>query len=121
MPGHHCTRAFSSCGEWELLSSCGAGASCCHGFSRCGARAVGHAGFSIVVGRFSCPVACGIFQDQGPKPCPPAWQGGFLTTGAPGKPSNRVILLSRGYLVMSGHCFLVMPWTAGAGILQAEV
>ena len=36
---------FSSCSEWELLSSCGARASHCGGFS-CGARALGHTGFS---------------------------------------------------------------------------
>ena len=71
MLGHHCTRAFPSCGEWEPPSSCGAGASCCDGLSRCGVRPVGHAGFNVTVRRLSCPMACGIFQDQGPKPCPP--------------------------------------------------
>ena len=34
-----------SCIEWELLSSCGAQVSDCHGFS-CGAQALGHTGFS---------------------------------------------------------------------------
>ena len=32
---HYCTRAFSSCGEWELLSSCSVRASYCGGFSCC--------------------------------------------------------------------------------------
>ena len=35
-----CTWAFSSCGEWGLLSSCGVWASCCSGFS-CRAQALG--------------------------------------------------------------------------------
>ena len=29
---------------------------------------------------FSCPVACGIFLDQGSNPCPQPWQVDFLTT-----------------------------------------
>ena len=74
--------AFSSC-EWELLSGCGAGASCRDGFSPCGALAVGHAGFNVALCRLSCPVARGIFQDQGPKPCPlhtPRWIPNHWTT-----------------------------------------
>ena len=34
-------QAFSSCRDWRLLSSCGAKASPCRGFSRCGAQAPG--------------------------------------------------------------------------------
>ena len=41
-----CTWAFSSCGEWGLLSRCGTRASYCSGFSCCRAQAVGHTGFS---------------------------------------------------------------------------
>ena len=37
---------FSSCGEWELLSSCGARAFPCGGFSCCRARVLGCSGFS---------------------------------------------------------------------------
>ena len=37
---------FSSCGEWGLLSSCGARASHCSGFSCGGVQALGHVGFS---------------------------------------------------------------------------
>ena len=34
-------------------------------------------------------MACGILVPQpGIKPAAPAWQGGFLTTGPPGKPPN---------------------------------
>ena len=32
---HYCMRAFSSCGEWDLLSSCTVWASPCGGFSCC--------------------------------------------------------------------------------------
>ena len=44
-----CVRAFSSCSERGLLSSCGAGVSPCSGFSCCGAHAPGCLGFSSVV------------------------------------------------------------------------
>ena len=37
---------FSSCGEWELLCSCGARAFPCGGFSCCRARVLGCSGFS---------------------------------------------------------------------------
>ena len=39
-------RAFSSCGQWRLLSSCGAQASRCRGFFCCRAQALGRLGFS---------------------------------------------------------------------------
>ena len=40
--GRRCCRGlFSGCGEWGLLSSCGAQASHCGGFSCCTAQAVG--------------------------------------------------------------------------------
>ena len=38
-------QAFSSCGEWGLLSGYGARAFHCSGFFCCGARALGCAGF----------------------------------------------------------------------------
>ena len=37
--------------------------------------------------RLSCPEACGIFSDQGVELVSLVLQGGFLTTGPPGKPS----------------------------------
>ena len=43
---HCCAQAPSSCGEWGLLSSYGAWASHCSGFSCCGGRALGQVGFS---------------------------------------------------------------------------
>ena len=45
-----CMWAFSSCGGWGLLSSCGAQASHCGGFSCCKAWALG-TGSSVVVAR----------------------------------------------------------------------
>ena len=38
---HHCAWAFSTCGEQRLLSSCGAWASHCSGFSCCAAQVLG--------------------------------------------------------------------------------
>ena len=43
------------------------------------------AGSVVVAHGPSCSAACGIFPDQGSKPCPPALAGGFLTTAPPGK------------------------------------
>ena len=40
------TQASFSCEEWDLLSSCGAWASHCGGFSCCRAWTLGHTGFS---------------------------------------------------------------------------
>ena len=71
-----CTWAFSSCSGQGLLSSCSMWAFHCAGFS-CGA----HAGFSrcaswlwsmgsvVVAHRLSCPLAFGIFPNQGLNLC----------------------------------------------------
>ena len=39
-------------------------------FSCCRAQALGHTGFSSCAHGLSCPMACGIFPDQGSNPCP---------------------------------------------------
>ena len=45
--GLHCyVWVFSSCGNWGLLSGCGAQASRCGDFSCCRAQALGQVGFS---------------------------------------------------------------------------
>ena len=46
-----------------------------------------HVGFSLVaVQGLNCPVTCGILVAQpGIEPVAPALEGGFLTTGPPGK------------------------------------
>ena len=91
-----CVRAFFSCGEQGLLSSCGAQASSCGAFSCCRVWALGcqtpvvvaselqSTGSVVVLHGLSCSVAHGILLDQGSNPCP--LQGRFLTTGPPGKP-----------------------------------
>ena len=80
-----CTRAFSSCGKQGLLSSCGALASHCSGFSCWGLWAL------------ECKLSCGAraqlpldtwsLHGPGIECTCPALAGGFLTTGPPGKPS----------------------------------
>ena len=71
---HWCTWPFSSCGEWGHLSNCGAWTSHCGGFYSSRAWALDPWFWVIVVHRLSCPVACGIFLDQGSSPCPLHWQ-----------------------------------------------
>ena len=68
--------AFSSCSKWGLLSSWGALASHCGGLSCCRAAAHGARTSAVVVHRFSCPEARGIFPDQGSNLCPLLWQAG---------------------------------------------
>ena len=87
--------AFSSCSEQGLLSSCGAWASHCGGFTCCGARALGYSGFgscssvvvasqfystgSIVVAqRLGCSAACGILLNEGSNPHLLRWHSDSL-------------------------------------------
>ena len=75
-----CTRSsllsglFYSWGKQRLLSSCGAQASHCGGFSCCRAWALGCMGSVVVVHRLNCSAACGIFPDQGSNLCLLYWQ-----------------------------------------------
>ena len=59
-----CMEAFSSCGEWGLLSSWGAHGSHCGHFS-CGSQALWRPGSAVAAHGLSCPAACGIFLGQG--------------------------------------------------------
>ena len=69
VPGTHCcAQASSGCSKWGLLSIWGAWASCCSGFSCCGAQVLGTLVLAVVVHELSCPVAHGVFPDQG-VPC----------------------------------------------------
>ena len=62
------TKAFSSCGEWGLLSSCRAQAPHWGGFFL-------QSTVSVVVAReLCCLEAHGIFPDQGSNPCPLDWR-----------------------------------------------
>ena len=55
---------FAVCGEWGLLCSCSAPASCCSGFSYCIALALWRTA-SVVVAHGLIVKACGVFPDQG--------------------------------------------------------
>ena len=70
------------------------GLSCSMGDLRCGmwGLSLWYAGFSLVAAhRLSCPVACGILVPwPGIEPMSPALEGGFLTTGPPGKSQEQI-------------------------------
>ena len=95
---------LSSCGVWVFLfSSCGAWAPERVGSVLCGTRALQlrHASSVVVVHGLSCPTACGILVPQpGIEPGSPALEGGFLTTGPPGKSPNHHISLSEAQLLL---------------------
>ena len=66
-----CTWVFCSWSKGGgLLSGCGVWALHCSGFSCCWAQALVCTAFSSCGLQVSCPTVCGIFPDQGPKPCP---------------------------------------------------
>ena len=71
-----------------LLSSCGARAPEHVGsiVTACGLSSCRELGSVVVACVLSCPAACGILVPQpGIKPASPALEGGYLTTGPPGK------------------------------------
>ena len=84
-----CTRAFSSCNEQGLLSSCVACLLIL--VTSRGAQALGHTGFSsfnswALEHRLGRPVAHGILTLRPrTEPMSPALAGELLTTGPPGK------------------------------------
>ena len=101
-------RAFPSGAKHGPLSSCGAG-----GLSRCRAQALGLAGFSscgvwaqqlwlpgslAVVHGLSCPVARGIFQDQGLNCCLRHWQVDSLPLRHQGSPEAPFFFLDVNFL-----------------------
>ena len=70
---------ISSCGV-QVFSSCGAGS------RACGLCSLQHAGSLVVTRGLIYPAACGILIPQpGIEPVSPALEGGFFTTGPPGK------------------------------------
>ena len=71
---------------WLSLFVASGGCSPSHGSSSpcCGSWALEHRLGSCGHG-LSCPVACGVFLDQGSNPHPPALAGRFLTPGPPRK------------------------------------
>ena len=99
---HCCTWAFCSCGEQGLLSSCGVQLSHCGDLCSAGSRGSGFSSCSCRVdwapehSLSSCPMACGIFPDQGSKLCPLHWQ------------VNSYALYHRGSLLL--NFLLLLPW-----------
>ena len=88
---HCCTRAFSSCGRQGPPSSCGAWASHCGGFSLLWGTGSRFVSSAVVAHRLSCPVAYGIFLDQGLNPCPMHWQDDSLPSEPQVKPGRMIL------------------------------
>ena len=91
------TWAFSSCGEWGLLSSCSVQASRCGGFLLWWQQSSGSGctGSVAVVHGFSCLAVCGDFPRSAIEPMSPApLQGRFLTPGPPGKSLHHILNVS---------------------------
>ena len=65
---------FSSCIKRGLLSSCHVWTSHCGGSSCCGVWALECTGSVVVVHGIICPMACGIFSEQGLNLCALHWQ-----------------------------------------------
>ena len=69
----------------------------------CGTQALSlrHASSVVVARRLTCPAACGILVPRpGSEPASPALEGGFFTTGPPGKSLISVFLM---YNWLSGN------------------
>ena len=106
-----CAWAFFSCGERELLFICGAWASHCGGFSCCEAEAVCIRASVVVVHGLSCPMACGIFWDQGLNPDLLHWQADSLPLSHQRSPQNA---LSADKMVPP------MPWSSEEGVVTGS-
>ena len=81
-----------------------------HSLSSCGARAPECTGSVVVARGLSCPVACGILAPRpGVEPASPALEGGFLTTGLPGKSLTSSFLVVRTGMIAS-KLFMCLSW-----------
>ena len=95
---HCCARAFSSCGEEGLLSSCGVQASRCGGFSSWQSTGSGACRLQYECGFSSCDtraqLPCGMWNPlrRGVKPMSSALTGGLPTAGPAGKSSHIIVL-----------------------------
>ena len=103
---HCCTRAFSSCSNRGLLSSCGAWAPHCDGFSSCGGQAwrqegfsscskwtLEHVGFSSYGARAWLPCRVWNFPRPGIEPVLPC-NGRCTLNQLPGKSSELIFTLN---------------------------
>ena len=70
-----CARAFSSCGKRGLLFVAVSGLLTAAASLVAELQAPGAQASVVVAHELSCSAACGIFLDQGSKPCPLHWQG----------------------------------------------
>ena len=110
---------FPSCIEWGLLSSCGAQASDCSGFS-CGAQALGCTGFSscgsqVLLYRLnSCGswdyLLCSIrdLPRSGIELISPALAGRFFITELPGKTT----ILNMAFINLCNQTYLFLKFTS---------
>ena len=137
---HCCMQAFSGCGEWGysscgcpvfplrwllLLQSTGSGVLRLQWLPCVGSVVVAQRLWSMpasvaVSQGLSCPMACGIFPDQGSNPCPLHWQVDSLATGPPGKPSGLSInLLQYAGASKGGSLDLSLPRAPKPGLQWA--
>ena len=86
------TRAFSSCSEWELFSSCCAQAAHCPGFCCSRVWALECAGFGSCVAGSQSPSGMWDLPGPGIKPVSSVLAGELPTTGLPGKSWYSVFL-----------------------------
>ena len=119
---HCCTQAFYSCGKWGILSSCGAWASHCSGFSCCRARVQGAQGLSIVAAhglivvahrpQSTGSVSCGLVvpwhvvsSRTRTEPVSPELAAGSSPLGYQGSPCL-IIFLQRSLYSISNYLYL---------------
>ena len=108
-------RAFSSYSQWEVLSSRGGQAPCCSDFS-CGAWARGGGPSVLAALWLSRCGALGLvapwhvnLPGPGIERLSPAWAGGFLTTGTPGKILPRLFFIAMSFLRVWQYSLLLLP------------
>ena len=107
---HFCVRAFYSCGNRGHSSSRCTGLSLLRPLllRSTGSR---HTSLVIVAHGPSCPMACGIFPDQGSNLCPLHWQADSHPLCHQGSPVGRfLITVSISLLVIGLFIFSISSW-----------
>ena len=124
-----CIQAFSSCGEWGLLSSCSTWASHWRGFSCCRAQVaqlcpalcdpMGYTVHGILKARTLSGVPSlfllhGIFPTQGSNPVLPHYRWILYQLSHPGKPKNTGVgslsLFQQIFLIQESNQVLLHCW-----------